>query len=73
MLVYLDDIIIMAAMFEDYLRLREVLTLLQNAGLMVKLEKCKYAKTNYLGVKITQDCIKTDTEKTEAKYMDVLS
>lgn len=40
-LVYLDDIIVMAATFEDHLRLREVLTLLENAGLMVKLEKCK--------------------------------
>lgn len=31
-LVYLDDIIVIAATFEEHLRLREVFMLLQNAG-----------------------------------------
>lgn len=68
-LVYLDDIIVMAAMFEDRLRLRrEVFTLLRNAGLSVMVEKCKFMRKEikYLGVKIMQDGIKTDTQKAKA-------
>lgn len=63
-LVYLDDVIVPAATFEEHLRLlREVLSLLRNAGLTVKLEKCTFLKKKikYLGVEITQDGIKTDT------------
>lgn len=44
-LVYLEGIIVMAAIFQEHLRLlREVFTLLHNAGLTVKLEKCKFLK-----------------------------
>lgn len=68
-LVYLDDIIVMAATFEEHLRLvRKLFTLLGNAGLTVKLDTCKFLRKEikYLGVKITQDGIKTDSERTEA-------
>lgn len=44
-LVYLDDIILMAATFDDYLKLlRKVFTLLRDDGITVKLEKCKFLK-----------------------------
>lgn len=68
-LVYLDDIIIMAATFEEHLMLLiEVFTFLWNAKLTVKCEKCKFLRNEikYLGVRITQDGIKTDKQKTEA-------
>lgn len=44
-LLYLDDIIVMAAIREEYLMLlRKVFTLLRNAGLSEKLEKCKFLR-----------------------------
>lgn len=41
-LVYLDDIIVMAATFEE--DTKEVFTLFRNAGLAVRLEKCKFLR-----------------------------
>lgn len=44
-LIYLDDIIIMAVTFEKHLKLlREVFILLRNVSLMVNLEKCKFLR-----------------------------
>ena len=51
-LVYLDDIIVMGATFEEQLRnLRQVLERLRWAGLRLKPSKCHFAKTEveYLG------------------------
>lgn len=47
--------------------LREGFTLLRNSGLKEKLEKRKFLRKEikYLGVKITQEEIKTDSEKVE--------
>lgn len=43
--VYLGDVIVMAATFEEYLRLlREVFTMMRNAGLTVKLGKCTFLR-----------------------------
>lgn len=55
--------------FEEHLKLvREVFTVICNACLSVKLEKCNFLRREikYLGVKTTQDGIKTDSKKTEA-------
>lgn len=65
-LVYLDDIIIiiMAATFEQHLRLfREVFTLKSIKGTTHgKFEKCNFLRNEirYFGVRITEDGIKTD-------------
>lgn len=59
----------MANMFQNHLMLlMEVFTLLRNAGLTVKLEKCMLIRKEikYLDVEITQHTIKTDAQKTEA-------
>lgn len=61
----MGNIIIMAATFEEHLRLsRKVFNLLRNASLTVKLEKCKFLKKEikHLGAKLMQDGIKTDSE-----------
>jgi hypothetical protein len=42
-LVYLDDVIIFSETFEDHLRdIKEVFTLIQNAGLKLKLKKSQF-------------------------------
>jgi hypothetical protein len=51
-LVYLDDVIFFFETFEDHLRdIKEVFTLIQNAGLKLKLKKCQFMKKSvqYLG------------------------
>lgn len=51
-LVYLDDIIVSSAIMEDHIRhLRDVLSLLFNAGVTLKPEKCHLfeTKVDYLG------------------------
>lgn len=68
-LVYLDEFIVMTPTFEDTLRsLRKVFKLLRNVQLPVKLQKCKFMRKEikYLGVKITHDGIKIDSQKSEA-------
>lgn len=68
-LIYLGDIIVMEATFEEHLRLlREIFTLLRNARLTVNFDKCKFFRKyiKYLSVNILQEEIKTDSEKTGA-------
>lgn len=68
-MVYLDEFIVMAPTLEDTLRLlREEFKLLRHVELSVKLEKCKFMRKEIknLGVKITQDGIKIDSQKSEA-------
>ncbi len=68
-LVYLDDIIVYSATFEEHLqRLNSVFTRLQEYGLKLKPTKCHLfqQQVNYLGHVISADGISTDPAKTEA-------
>lgn len=49
-LMYLDNFIVMATTYEEHLRLlRDFFTLLQNAGLKMKSEKCKNTRKKLFG------------------------
>ena len=77
-LVYLDDVIIFSETFEDHLRdIKEVFTLIQNAGLKLKLKKCQFMKKSvqYLGHIISRDGIEPDPKTIEkiANYKTPIS
>lgn len=62
-LVYLDDVIIFGATFQEHLnRLQEVLCKLDEAGLRLKLSKCRFSmkEVRYLGYVVSQNGIKLD-------------
>lgn len=68
-LIYLDDIIIFSATFEEHLsRLERVFKKLRNANLKLKPSKCNYAQTslNILGHFVTRDGVKPDSDKIRA-------
>lgn len=68
-LVYMDDILIPARSFEEGLgRLEEVLSLLRQGGLTLKLSKCNFFMSNidFLGFEINSEGIKPGEKKTEA-------
>lgn len=68
-LVYMDDVLIPAKDFEEGLtRLEEVLSLLREGGLTLKLNKCKFFlnKIDYLGFEISAEGIRPGSLKTEA-------
>lgn len=68
-LIYMDDILIPAKTFEEgLLRLEEVLRLLKEGGLTLKLSKCKffYEKIDYLGFEISSSGIRPGSLKTDA-------
>ena len=65
-LVYLDDIIVFGATFEETLkRLRTVMECLEAAGLKLKPSKCKWFQrsVHYLGHVVSGEGIKCDPEK----------
>ena len=67
-LVYIDDIIIYSKTYEEHLEhLKDVFTLLENAGLKINLEKCDFFKTKliFLGHIITINGIAPDPAKIE--------
>lgn len=50
-MIYLDDIIVNAATFEEHLMfLEEFFTLLRNGGSGVKMERCKFLKRNIISI-----------------------
>lgn len=66
---YLDDIIIFADTFSEFLDLlEEALTLLQQAGFKVSLKKCKFAvpSVKFLGFVISEQGKQPDPSKIEA-------
>ncbi|GFV02987.1 retrovirus-related Pol polyprotein from transposon 297 [Trichonephila clavipes] len=68
-LVYMDDVIIVSPSFKDRLdHLNQAFTLLRDAGLTLNKEKCHFArdKLKYLGLIISKDGIKTDSNKIRA-------
>ena len=69
LLVYLDDIIVYSNTFDEHIeRLDRVFTRLQEHGLKLKPEKCKFLqhKVTYVGNQISSDGITTDPDKTRA-------
>ena len=64
--VYLDDILIFTKTLEEHQKVvRRVMELLQQHGLSLKPEKCKFEKTSveYLGVVVSHDSVKMDPAK----------
>ena len=68
-LVYLDDIIVFSATFQDHLsNLRQVLTRLRKAGLKIKPSKCHLAQPSvkYLGFQFSRSGVSPDADKLDA-------
>lgn len=68
-LVYLDDIVVFSSSFDEHLaHLRQVLLRISEAGLSIKLAKCRFASTeiDYLGFLITPDGLKPNPSKIAA-------
>lgn len=66
LLIYLDDIIIFSASFDEHLeRLQRVFDRLREHGLKLKPSKCQFVRkeVNYLGHLVSADGIRTDPEK----------
>jgi hypothetical protein len=71
-LVYLENVIIFSETFEDHLRdIKEVFTLIQNAGFKLKLKKCQFMKKSvqYLGHIISRDGIGPDRNIVKNKFI----
>lgn len=67
--IYMDDILIPSKTFEEGLvRLKEVLDLLREAGLTLKMEKCNFfqERIDFLGFEIDKDGIRPGIQKIEA-------
>ena len=68
-LIYLDDVIVFSRTTEDHLRhVDEILTLLRNAGVTLKLNKCAFfqPRVEYLGHVITPGKLSVATENTKS-------
>ncbi|GFY29238.1 retrovirus-related Pol polyprotein from transposon 297 [Trichonephila clavipes] len=66
--VYMDNVIPSPSFTQHVERLREVFRLLQDAGLTLNKEKCKFScdELKYLGLIISKEGIKTDETKVRA-------
>lgn len=68
-LVYLDDILIFSATFEQMLeRLENILSRLNTAGMKLKIDKCKFCEKEvvYLGHVISENGVRPDPSKISA-------
>lgn len=68
-LVYLDDVVVFAANFEEHLqRLQAVLEAIKSSGLTLKSEKCRFAYEEllFLGHVVNRDGVRPDPQKTAA-------
>ena len=68
-MVYIDDIIIFSKdLIEHTSHLKQVFTLLQKAGLKIKVQKCRFARTEveYLGHIVSHEGVKADPKKLKA-------
>lgn len=68
-IVYMDDILIPSRSFQEGIqRLEEVLALLREGGLTLKLGKCNFFQNNidFLGFEVSAEGIKPGTKKTDA-------
>ncbi len=67
-IVFIDDIVIFSATFQEHLdKLEQVFCKLKDAGLKLKPKKCKLfqRRVRYLGHIISSEGVETDPEKTE--------
>ncbi|XP_063624953.1 uncharacterized protein LOC134796705 [Cydia splendana] len=67
--IYMDDILIPAASFEEGLtRLEEVLSVLQQSGLTLKKQKCNFFQQSieFLGFEISKEGVKPGLQKVQA-------
>lgn len=67
--VYLDDIIIITQTFEQHLKvMREVLSRLWKAGLILNRDKCQFCRPElrYLGYVVDKNGLRVDPEKVQA-------
>ena len=68
-LIYLDDIVVFSKSFKVHIeRLTNVFQVLRQAGLTLKLKKCRFAQreVKYLGHIVSAACVHPDPAKTEA-------
>ena len=68
-LIYLDDVIVFSTSFQEHMeRLHRVLTKLKDAGLLLKLSKCKFAQDEvpYLGFIVSARGVQPNPEKIKA-------
>ncbi|GFW68082.1 retrovirus-related Pol polyprotein from transposon 297 [Trichonephila clavipes] len=68
-MIYMDDVIITSLSFNKNLHhLKQVFTLLRDAGITLNKEKCHFArdKLKYLGLIISKEGIETDNSKVKA-------
>ena len=68
-LVYIDDIVLFSKSYEDHLEdLKQVFTLLRQAGLKIKLSKYEFVRQfiKYLGHVVSQHGVRPDPEKVAA-------
>ncbi|KAG6438878.1 hypothetical protein O3G_MSEX000297, partial [Manduca sexta] len=64
---YLDDIIVCSESFEEHLKLlNKVTNTLKDANLTINIDKCKFARSSYLGYVIDKEGLRTDPEKVSA-------
>ena len=66
-LVYLDDVIVLGRTFEEHLaNLREVFQRFREAGLKLKMAKCRFCapEVEFLGHIVSKDGVRTDPRKT---------
>jgi hypothetical protein len=68
-MVYVDDIIIFSKNLNEHItHLKQVFTLLQKAGMKIKVQKCRFARqeVEYLGHIVSYQGIKADPKKLTA-------
>lgn len=68
-MVYIDDIIVFSKNIQDHIyHLEQVFTLLLDAGLKIKIQKCKFARSEveYLGHIVSKEGVKVDPAKVKA-------
>ena len=68
---YLDDVLIYSEKEEEHSeQVLKVLTRLKEKGLQVDIDKCEFSVTEvkYLGLIVTTDGIKMDSEKIEGRF-----
>ncbi len=68
-IAYLDDILIYSKTLEEHiLYMRDILTCLSQARLLLKLEKCEFYKTSvkFLGFIVTTKGVRISPEKIQA-------
>ena len=67
--MYIDDIVLFSKSYDDHLGdIKQVFTLLRQAGLKIKLSKCEFVRqfVKYLGYVVSQHGVRPDPKKVAA-------